>query len=183
MRARYYEPATGRFVSEDPAKDSKNWFAYCVNNPVTGADESGLEGSSAAGCGQLLKWLKAGLAALFLYLTTVIVGPRVAKDVAELAAVAAAGVEGMTMLENFQAMGEMAESGSTVMAGIFGFCGNAVGAEFFMSIKGLARTFQVGCKLAGLLVFWSTIAVISVMMVNNGLELMDDPLGYAHGGG
>lgn len=41
MRARYYEPSTGRFISEDMALDGKNWYAYCRNNPVGLADASG----------------------------------------------------------------------------------------------------------------------------------------------
>ena len=41
MRARYYEPGVGRFLSEDPAMDGKNWFAYCSNNPVIAVDFSG----------------------------------------------------------------------------------------------------------------------------------------------
>lgn len=35
MRARWYDPATGRFVSEDRARDGVNWYAYCGNSPVT----------------------------------------------------------------------------------------------------------------------------------------------------
>ena len=34
MRARYYEAETGRFISEDPACASPNWFTYCENEPV-----------------------------------------------------------------------------------------------------------------------------------------------------
>lgn len=41
MRARYYEPTTGRFVSEDPARDGTNWFVYCRNNPISLADADG----------------------------------------------------------------------------------------------------------------------------------------------
>jgi hypothetical protein len=41
MRARYYEPWTGRFISEDPAMDGQNWFAYCSNDPVNRHDPSG----------------------------------------------------------------------------------------------------------------------------------------------
>jgi RHS repeat-associated protein len=41
MRARYYDPSTGRFVSEDRAKDRSNWYAYCGNAPSTFVDESG----------------------------------------------------------------------------------------------------------------------------------------------
>ncbi|MBW7928567.1 MAG: RHS repeat-associated core domain-containing protein [Fimbriimonadaceae bacterium] len=41
MRARYYEPTTGRFISEDPARDGGNWFAYCHASPTTGSDSQG----------------------------------------------------------------------------------------------------------------------------------------------
>jgi RHS repeat-associated protein len=41
MRARYYEPTSGRFVSEDVAKDGFNWFVYCSNNPIGKVDSSG----------------------------------------------------------------------------------------------------------------------------------------------
>ena len=43
MRARYYEPWTGRFISEDPARDGLNWFGYCGNDPVGHIDFSGRE--------------------------------------------------------------------------------------------------------------------------------------------
>ena len=42
MRARYYNPHTGRFITEDPIKDGLNWYAYCGNNPVNLVDPSGL---------------------------------------------------------------------------------------------------------------------------------------------
>jgi RHS repeat-associated protein len=41
MRARYYEPWTGRFLSEDPARDGRNWSTYCDNNPVRLTDPTG----------------------------------------------------------------------------------------------------------------------------------------------
>ncbi|MBW7928568.1 MAG: RHS repeat-associated core domain-containing protein [Fimbriimonadaceae bacterium] len=41
MRARYHEPTTGRFISEDPARDGGNWFVYCNNRPVDRADVDG----------------------------------------------------------------------------------------------------------------------------------------------
>ena len=41
MRARYYEAATGRFISEDPAGDGINWYIYCKNNPINRSDISG----------------------------------------------------------------------------------------------------------------------------------------------
>jgi RHS repeat-associated protein len=41
MRARYYEPSSGRFVSEDPAGNGGNWYTYCSNNPISRVDKSG----------------------------------------------------------------------------------------------------------------------------------------------
>ena len=39
---RYYDPGIGRFISEDPVKDSQNWYVYCDNNPLKYTDPSGL---------------------------------------------------------------------------------------------------------------------------------------------
>lgn len=41
MQARYYDPAVGRFVIEDPAKDGPNWCVYCCNNPLNQVDPDG----------------------------------------------------------------------------------------------------------------------------------------------
>ncbi len=47
MRARYYEPASGRFLSEDSKVQGINWYTYCRNNPVDYIDESGSDFASA----------------------------------------------------------------------------------------------------------------------------------------
>ena len=39
---RYYDPSTGRFLTRDPAKDGRNWYAYAGNSPITRADPNGL---------------------------------------------------------------------------------------------------------------------------------------------
>jgi len=41
-QARYYEAGTGRFVSEDGARDGVNWYGYCAGNPVGYVDRDGL---------------------------------------------------------------------------------------------------------------------------------------------
>jgi RHS repeat-associated protein len=41
MRARYYEPTSGRFVSEDSARQGNGWFSYCRNNPLNAVDMTG----------------------------------------------------------------------------------------------------------------------------------------------
>jgi RHS repeat-associated protein len=54
MRARYMDPATGRFISEDPAGDGLNWFAYAGGDPVNQSDPTGKFvsiGSIAVGSG------------------------------------------------------------------------------------------------------------------------------------
>jgi RHS repeat-associated protein len=43
MRARYYDPEIGRFVSEDPGQNGINWFIYTTNNPVNMIDYDGKE--------------------------------------------------------------------------------------------------------------------------------------------
>jgi RHS repeat-associated protein len=39
---RYYDSSIGRFLTRDPIKDGRNWYAYCGNDPVNRADPSGL---------------------------------------------------------------------------------------------------------------------------------------------
>jgi RHS repeat-associated protein len=41
MRARYLDPSTGRFASEDKDADGLNWYAYAGNDPVNNVDSSG----------------------------------------------------------------------------------------------------------------------------------------------
>lgn len=43
LRARYYDPAIGSFISEDPARDGMNWYSYCDANPVMFVDPFGLD--------------------------------------------------------------------------------------------------------------------------------------------
>ncbi len=41
MRARYYEPSTARFLSEDGICQGTNWFAYAGNKPGDNLDRTG----------------------------------------------------------------------------------------------------------------------------------------------
>ena len=47
LRARYYHPKTGRFLSADPIKAGLNWYTYASNNPVKFTDPMGLKSVSA----------------------------------------------------------------------------------------------------------------------------------------
>ena len=64
MRARYYDPKVGRFISEDPigfAGGDVNQYGYVGNQPVNGIDPMGLAqprgfwtGGGAGGIGELI---------------------------------------------------------------------------------------------------------------------------------
>ncbi len=41
MRARFYEPSSGRFANEDPTRHGSNWLSYCYNDPINHSDASG----------------------------------------------------------------------------------------------------------------------------------------------
>jgi len=49
MGHRYYDSRIGRFLSQDPAGDGDNWYAYCGNDPVNGGDPTGLKMHSIGG--------------------------------------------------------------------------------------------------------------------------------------
>ena len=42
LRARSYNPSTGRFSQEDPARDRNNWYSYCDSDPIDRDDPSGM---------------------------------------------------------------------------------------------------------------------------------------------
>jgi RHS repeat-associated protein len=50
--ARFYDPEIGRFITQDPAKDGLNWYAYCYNNPLGYVDPDGHMGQAVATWGQ-----------------------------------------------------------------------------------------------------------------------------------
>ena len=49
LRARYYDSEIGRFISEDPAEDGLNWYAYCRNDPVMYFDSTGEAATAIVG--------------------------------------------------------------------------------------------------------------------------------------
>jgi RHS repeat-associated protein len=60
MRARYYEPGSGRYISQDPDRQGLNWSVYCSSDPINKFDSSG-KSEKPFGCELFL------LAGLHLY--------------------------------------------------------------------------------------------------------------------
>ncbi len=40
--AKDYDPTLGRFLTEDPSRKGHSWYSYCVNNPLTYTDPTGM---------------------------------------------------------------------------------------------------------------------------------------------
>ncbi len=39
--ARWYDPTTGRFLTQDPVRDGLLWYGYVGNNPIKYTDPDG----------------------------------------------------------------------------------------------------------------------------------------------
>jgi len=42
LQNRYYDPGTGHFTQQDPARDGTNWYGYCSGDPINRSDPTGL---------------------------------------------------------------------------------------------------------------------------------------------
>ncbi len=65
FNARYYDPITGRFLTEDPSRKGVNWYAYCENDPINKTDPTGRDAGDKAvinkgATDSALKVIKAG---------------------------------------------------------------------------------------------------------------------------
>lgn len=75
MRARYMDPVTGRFISEDSGHNGGNWYAYCDGNPSNKVDSDGKVSRFWAGWDT--SWYGAGLTATLSALLLVWLSQRV----------------------------------------------------------------------------------------------------------
>mgnify|MGYP000919649967 CR=1 FL=1 len=180
MRARYYEPTTGRFLSEDPAMDGKNWYVYCAGSPTLSVDPTGKDFKSVFGAfvAGLTAWitkvasqggdtkgaLGAFMAGVGAYLAAKI-GGRVSEAVADVtSATVGSYALGMTV-------GGFTNMAATILINLltdtetdFGdlflaFLGGAIGAAGAYGLgdspKGLAEDFSLGLGMGGITEFLS----------------------------
>ncbi len=61
MGHRYYDARTGRFLSQDPAGDGDNWYAYARNSPTNAVDPEGLWCPTPANAGNPLGQFFGGI--------------------------------------------------------------------------------------------------------------------------
>jgi RHS repeat-associated protein len=85
LRARYYDPASGRFLTQDPLRgsglspQSLNPYAYALNNPTNRVDPSGLDSEGKRfDCG-------LALAGVILFLIGLVLAPEAAPFELQLA--------------------------------------------------------------------------------------------------
>ncbi len=134
MRARYYDPNVGRFVSQDPAGNGSNWYVYCGDDPVNKVDADGktFDSKSQAGLGDVV---------FSMILTAAAFGAAMEKDYK--AAMTVAGVAavswGCTFLFGIRPVG----------AGeIATFTGGALGAGFALAVTELIGLIIGNASLA-----------------------------------
>lgn len=145
MRARYYEPASGRFVSQDSSRQGINWFSYCKNDGVNFVDETGNNWRQAVTA--MLTCL--GFTALLVaWAIAAMPDPTKIKKVAIIAAIEVAVVCAALAFD-------CADAGQAFG---MGFINDIAGAAttFLNIIATIAEAMNWGCK-AGL----ATIAVMS----------------------
>ena len=67
LRARYYDPTTGRFTQQDTAEDGYNWYIYGNQNPVIHIDPMGESATATATvvitAPEWVPWVLAGVSA------------------------------------------------------------------------------------------------------------------------
>ena len=155
MRARWMDPVTGRFVSEDPALQGRNWFQYCFSNPVNGLDQ---DGRRAEWQGELwmLAMLTATTALGFLYFAPIEpVCARAALHMASAAvllfgAVAVGGSGNLAADFGCYAMAALMTGPGTLYTSMLGEAMAGVKAgQCSLAWKAVAATFVYGLAVMG----------------------------------
>lgn len=150
MQARYYEPSTGRFISEDPEMNDMNHYTYACSNPVEGYDANGRK--------TLFDYLGVILLAWAIDITCgLLPNGDMVKDIYHIVGSAIATIRmlqetvrlSLTVARTAEATAPLATAGGlTVLAAIA------------TSVAPLARFVAAGCQFAQTLVAYSAIIMM-----------------------
>ena len=165
MRARWMDPVTGRFLSEDPARDGANWFGYCGGDPVNAVDRDGRrhlrpheQDHFWLGC--LLAWEAFGFAACAA------MSPPVASAIFQAAAVATFLA---SAYQSSLALGLNDGRGLMFGGAITGICGTLAGVvvPMIISVGKLASFGAAGAVCGGAVLSWQSGVIAAVWMCEN----------------
>ncbi len=162
MRARYYDPNVGRFISQDPGVHGTNWFIYASDNPTCRCDPNGKQDDMAM---ELLGgWLwnegmammkmgmrEAGSAAAAMMLT-------------QVTSLAAQGLISAPIVDALSKIAEAAE-GSSMEHGVF----MMVASLNFLMAGGIAAALGADDPM-------TTFAVMAVASILPGAGSIANPL-------
>ena len=130
MNARYYNPNTGRFISQDSYKGSayepwtQNLYTYTGNNPVNFIDPTGHKG-------EWIKWVGIGLAAVAVTAAIVVSGGTLAPILigAAVGAVSSAAMDVGVQLASNGGDVKKVDWTSVAISGVTGMVSGAVGGS------------------------------------------------------
>ena len=158
MRARYYEPSSGRFVSEDPATEGQNWYAYANNSPSMYSDSSGKDVDWKMN--PVLKQFGYLLMAMAAYVTAVAVAFGGFKPVAKLMAYTSlaffTSFYGFFRSSTIRAGGDSQGFGAYIWLALGG--GIWLAASYFValaSLEGLLSSYAPGSDALGALAIYA----------------------------
>ncbi len=138
MRARYYDANAGRFISEDPSANGKNWFVYADDNPANETDTTGKAATLTYSSLYALGTILAGAAVFLAYIGNKCKWTLSGEDGDGPAWVMMAGVMAVGLLSVF------------VLSEAFGVTGvEALENVGKASIVGLVATVLEGVRAAG----------------------------------
>ncbi len=135
MRARYYEPSVGRFISEDPARDGTNWMTYVDNAPVLCVDQSGKVAEAL-----LFDGLRMWESGLMNSTMARLIAPFLVGIVAWL------GATGMGMNGSLPTAGFLASNG--MLSGYFALAGSAPSGGIAQNVKGFYEAYAGFLQIA-----------------------------------
>jgi RHS repeat-associated protein len=156
MRARFMDPAVGRFISQDPAQNGNNWFVYADDNPVNKVDANGKDPLLAIILiGILLSALAGGLLACALSqewtAKTFFTGFAVAAAVGACALLGpGVGALAGLIIGAYMGYQNTHNAGGAIVGGLLGAAAGGI-AGLFGPVEGLIAVYLIESVVLGVL--------------------------------